>query len=77
MSTLLVMEADKVLALLEHYDIAPGDSREEVRLYSTLCFSLQPLTLALLLQNLNRFMRFCNIGYQVVPMDPTMAITTD
>lgn len=56
MSTLLVMEADKVLALLEHYDIAPGDSREE---------------------NLNRFMRFCNIGYQVVPMDPTMAITSD
>jgi len=24
--------------------------------------------------NLNKFMRFCNIGYQVVPMDPTLAI---
>jgi len=25
-------------------------------------------------ENLNKFMRFCNIGYQVVPMEPSLAI---
>lgn len=26
-------------------------------------------------ENMNRFMRFCNIGYQVVPMNPLLAVT--
>ncbi|KAF8317652.1 hypothetical protein DL93DRAFT_2165506 [Clavulina sp. PMI_390] len=26
-------------------------------------------------ENLNNFMRFCNIGYQMVPMEPPMALT--
>lgn len=44
MSELLTMDAERVAALLAHYDIPADKSREE---------------------NMNRFMRFCNIGYQV------------
>jgi len=53
MSDLLNMNAEAVAELLNHYDLPPGESRED---------------------NLNRFMRFCNIGYQVVPVDPTCSI---
>jgi len=53
MSDLINMNADTVVELLKHYDLPPGESRED---------------------NLNRFMRFCNIGYQVVPIDPSHTI---
>lgn len=58
MATLLAMDGEKVIGLLNHYEITPASTRED---------------------NLNKFMRYCNIGYQVVPMEPTMstmAVTT-
>jgi len=54
MSTLLAMDGEQVISLLEHYELTPASTREE---------------------NLNKFMRYCNIGYQVVPMEPTLAVT--
>jgi len=69
------MDADTVVELLKHYDLVPGATREDVRQSGlTFRFVIRLTLFFSHLQNLNRFMRFCNIGYQVVPMDPALAI---